>query len=208
MRADTNETYMRFELHALPPGMILVADDDSGDTVIRLLAIGGPEQTAAIVASRQEILDNSPKSAASTAAPIETVEPPPERPVVTERLNTEFFKQVILERGGQTVETALLQPIEWHAAAVIAESGRRGVTYAELIERVPGWSIEDIPAMDGKPEKPATTSNAVDVVVSKIGKKFREARIPFQISREEREVKTENGRILRKIFLFFERLNL
>ncbi len=194
------------EVTAIPPGMKLVASDfEPGQTLIRFVSIDTPMQVAIPASvSHQEISVEKP--AAET--PAEIIETPTERPVVKERLNIEFFKQVILERGGETIETALLQPIEWHALAVIAEAGRRGVTYAKLIEAVPGWSIEDIPASNGKPEKPATDDHTIEVAVSKINKKLREARIFYQISKELREEKTENGRILTKIYLFLERLNL
>ncbi len=195
------------EITAIPTGMKLVASDfEPGQTLIRFMPIDAPTPQAAIPApaSRPEIPVEKP----SAETPVEIIETPTERPAVKERLNIEFFKQVILERGGETIETALLQPVEWHALAVIAEADRRGVTYAELIEKVPGWSIEDIPACNGKPEKQATDNNSVDVAVSKINKKLREARIFYRVSKELREEKTENGRILTKIFLFLERLNL
>lgn len=201
---------IKFELHALPPGFkLIVMDDGNGFTAVRFLpsdAADDPVPPAAIGASSNysKLSNSSPDPPSPAAAPAEAAD----RPVAKERLNLEFFKQVILERDGVTAETVLLPTIEWHAAAVIAEAGRRGVTYSELIERVPGWNIEDVPAKEGKPGQPATTNNAVDVAVSKIGKRLREARIHYQISREEREEKTENGRILRKIYLFFERLNL
>ncbi len=195
------------EVTYIPPGAkMVISDNEFGQAVVRFMAADAPTPQVAIPApgNRSEI----PVEQSAAETPVEIIETPAERPVVRERLNIEFFKQVILERGGETIETALLPMTEWHAAAVIAASGRSGVTYTELIEKVPGWTIEDIPARNGKPEQPSTTNNAVDVAVSKIGKRLREARIPYQISREEREEKTENGRFLRKIFLFFERLNL
>ncbi len=176
------------EVTAIPPGMKLVASDfEPGQTLIRFVPIDEPAPQAAIPApaSRQEIPVEKP----SAETPVEIIETPTERPAVRERLNIEFFKQVILECGGETVETALLPTTEWHAASVIAASGRSGVTYTELIEKVPGWSIEDIPACNGKPEQPSTTNNAVDVAVSKIGKRLREARIPYPRFRGKKEKK-------------------